>query len=306
MNPRDPRFLQILFLGALLLAGALLYDFTLRPEQVLLDFAGGLAAQWCHLRRLNLRHRGYASAAITCLGTSVLIRADNLWVHPLAAALAVSSKFLLRVRGKHLFNPGNFGILAALLFFPGAWVSPGQWGRDTALLGWMLVLGSVVAGRAMRSDASWCFLTAYLGASALRCGFLGYEAEVFLHLLKNGSLLLFAFFMISDPMTLPDHPHARRAHAALVGLFAFVWQFVLFFQYAPLWGLFLLAPLVPAWDSAFRCQRFDWTATQGGNHEKHREIRLGGAGGSGALPPLARGPRLLRILCRESGCEAFQ
>jgi hypothetical protein len=91
-----------------------------------------------------------------------------LWVHPLAAALAMSSKFVLRVKGKHLYNPANLGVIAAISLFPGTWVSPGQWGNDLALAVWLLMLGTIVTQRAKRLDVSWVFLGAFLGLVALR------------------------------------------------------------------------------------------------------------------------------------------
>ena len=45
-----------------------------------------------------------------------------------APVLAIGSKFLFRVRGKHLFNPAAFAIVALLLTSDEVWVSPGQWG----------------------------------------------------------------------------------------------------------------------------------------------------------------------------------
>ncbi len=110
----------------------------------------------------------YCRRSITCFGLSILLRADSLWVHPLAAALAISAKFVIRFHGKHLYNPANLGVILAISLFPGAWISPGQWGQDVALAGWFVVLGGVVVNRAQRSDIAWVFLAAYLGLVALR------------------------------------------------------------------------------------------------------------------------------------------
>src|ERR1700682_4610207 len=133
--PADPRTFQILFLGVLLAAGVWLRDFSLRPAQIVLTFAAALASQqilshWC--RRLPVAYR---SAIITALSLTLLLRADSLWAHPLAAALAIASKFVIRRRGKHLFNPANFGVIFALSVLPGTWVSPGQGGEDATLAG---------------------------------------------------------------------------------------------------------------------------------------------------------------------------
>jgi Na+-transporting NADH:ubiquinone oxidoreductase subunit NqrB len=272
---RDVRILQILFLGVLLAAGAWLRDFSLRPAQVALTFLAGTATQVLCARAGGLKRIGVASAVITCLSLTILLRADTLWAHPVAATAAIGSKFLIRVRGKHVFNPGNLGIVLGLLCIPGTWTSPGQWGQDLALAGWFVALGTIVTCRARRGDISWAFLLFYLGGLAARVAWLGQDAAVFYHQLGNGSLLLFAFFMISDPMTIPDDPRGRIVHAALVAGVAAVWQFALYRQNGLLFALFLLAPAVPLWDRLWPAPKFTWqpNASQGETHAPTAVIR---------------------------------
>ncbi len=256
--PRDARFFQIAFLAILLTTGVLLRDFSIAPAQVALTFAAGLATQAFWLKRLGLQQRGALSAIVTCCGLSLLLRSDTLWVHPLIAALAMSSKFLIRIRGKHLYNPANFGVIVAITLLPGAWVSPGQWGNDLALAVWFLMLGTLVAQRARRLDISWIFLGAFLGLVALRVALLGQSWAIWWHQLGNGALLLFAFFMISDPMTIPNRREARIAYAVIVAVGAVFWQYVLFRPNALIWSLFLLTPLVPLLDRWLPAAGFEW------------------------------------------------
>jgi len=261
----DARLYQIIFLAALLTTGVLLRDFALRPEQMALTFAAGLATQALCIRALGLKRVGYLSAAITCFGLSILLRADTLWVHPLAACIAIGSKFVLRINGKHLYNPANFGVMTSVLLLPGAWISPGQWGTDLALAGWFVVLGALVTQRARRWDISWMFLTAFLGLIAARVLWLGQNPAVFAHQLGNGGLLLFAFFMISDPMTIPNRRSMRIVYALCVAAAAFAWQFVLFKPNALVWALFLCTPLVPVLDRLAPGERFGWGAAASEN-----------------------------------------
>jgi Na+-transporting NADH:ubiquinone oxidoreductase subunit NqrB len=256
--PRDARVFQILFLALLLTVGVLLRDFSLQPLQMALAFAAGLATQAFWLKRLGLGQRGFLSAIVTCCGLSLLLRSDTMWAHPLAAALAMSSKFLLRLRGKHLYNPANLGVIAAIALIPGTWVSPGQWGNDLALAVWVLMLGTIVTTRARRLDVSWMFLGAFLGLVALRIMLLGQLWATWWHQLGNGALLLFAFFMISDPMTTPNRRGPRIAYALIVAAAAIAWQYVLFRPNALIWALFLATPLVPLLDRLFPGEGFSW------------------------------------------------
>ncbi len=260
----DPRLLQILFLGVLLAAGAWFRDFSIHPIQIVLTFATAVGCQGLLGRITGQNPISWRSAFITALGISLLLRADNWWAHPAAASAAIGSKFAIRLRGKHLFNPANFGVILVLIFIPGTWVSPGQWGQDVAAAGWLVALGAVVTHRARRGDISWSFLILYLGAIAMRVWWLGQNWPVWVHQFGNGALLLFAFFMISDPMTIPNHWRGRIAHAALVTVFAYVWQFDFYRTNGLLWALFALAPAVPLWDRLWPAQKFEWASAQGG------------------------------------------
>ena len=254
----DPRVCQIAFQAVLLGVGVLLRDFALDPRQMALAFAAGLATQWLWLKALELEHQGTLSAVITCFGLSLLLRADTLWVHPLAAALAISSKFVLRVNGRHVYNPANLGVILALLLLPGTWVSPGQWGNGVALAAWFVALGGLVTQRARRWDISWMFLAAWFALVAARVAVLGQPWTILAHPFTNGGLLLFAFFMISDPMTIPNRRGARVGYAMLVAVIAFGWQFALFRTNALLWALFLASPLVPLIDRWWPGECYAW------------------------------------------------
>jgi Na+-transporting NADH:ubiquinone oxidoreductase subunit NqrB len=261
-TPRDARFYQIAFQAVLLALGVLVRDFSLAASQMALCFAAGLATQALWVRALGLKNVGYLSPIITCLGLSLLLRADSGWVHPLAAALALSAKFTLRLRGKHLFNPAMLGVVLAVLLLPGAWISPGQWGSDLALAVWFLALGGFVASRAQRADTSWVFLAAYLFLIGAWYVWLGKSFASWMHHLQSGGLLLFAFFMISDPMTTPDRRSARILHALCVAAVAFAWQFLLYRPNGLIWALFFCVPLVPLLDAALPGKRFRWREAQ--------------------------------------------
>jgi Na+-transporting NADH:ubiquinone oxidoreductase subunit NqrB len=274
----DPRIFQILFLGILLASGAYLRDFSLSTAQVILTFAAAIAVQHLSFAMRPDAPRSYRSAVITGLSLTLLLRADNLWVHPIAACAAILSKSLIRPRGKHLFNPATFGIIFAMLILPGAWISPGQWGQDVALAGWIVALGAFVTTRARRADISWSFLACYVGALAMRIAYLGQRWAVLEHQLANGALLLFAFFMISDPMTSPNHSRARAMHAAVVAAIAFIWQFEFYAHNGMIWALFLAAPMVSMWDALLPASPYQWKQSvnnSGGNHESDEVAAMG-------------------------------
>jgi Na+-translocating ferredoxin:NAD+ oxidoreductase RnfD subunit len=76
--------------------------------------------------------------------------------------------------------------------------------------------------------------------------------------MQNGSLLLFAFFMITDPKTTPNAPVARIIWSMLVGVITFVVTNWLYFHTAPIWVLFFIAPLTVLFDRFFKHKPFQW------------------------------------------------
>jgi Na+-translocating ferredoxin:NAD+ oxidoreductase RnfD subunit len=78
------------------------------------------------------------------------------------------------------------------------------------------------------------------------------------HQSQSGALLLFAFFMISDPMTIPNRPSMRLLYAALVAGGAFLWQFYWYKPNGLIWALFFATPLVPLLDRLAPAAKHAW------------------------------------------------
>lgn len=255
---KDARLFQIVFLGSFLTIGVLLRDFSVQLTQVGLVFFTALLTQRFWIHRLGIAHVGYLSAIVTCFGLSILVRADNLWVHPLLAILAISSKFALRIDNNHVFNPANLAAVLAAYVMPGAWLSPGQWGQSWMLAAWFFVLGTIVTTKARRIDIGLVFLLAFAALLTARVLYLGQNPLIIWHQMQNGVLLLFAFFMISDPMTTPRHAKVRIAFAFAVAMLAFTWQYYFFKPHGPVLALFLLSFLVPWLNRIAPAEKFQW------------------------------------------------
>src|SRR5206468_8351746 len=102
------------------------------------------------------------------------------------------------------------------------------------------------------------FLIAWFGLKAARVLYLGQAPAVFLHQLQVASLIVFAFFMISDPKTTPDHRAGRIAFAVAVATLGFYFQAFRWIQNGLLYSLFFLSPLVPLVDKVLRAARYYW------------------------------------------------
>ena len=257
----DPRWYQIITLSTLLSYGLFALDFEVLPKNALAILLTAQAAQWLGDRYAG-RTYDFRSALISSLSLCLLLRTNSASVASFAAMVAVGSKFLIRFRGKHIFNPANVGIVAAVLVTGSAWISPGQWGNAALAALFFACAGTTVVQRAERSDVTFAFLAFYSALVIGRSYWLGEPMAIPMHRLQSGALLLFAFFMISDPKTTPDSRPARIFYALLVALGAYAVHFVYFRSNGLIWSLVALSPVVPLLDLLFRGRRYDWSGTQ--------------------------------------------
>jgi enediyne biosynthesis protein E5 len=256
---RDPRLYQIAVLACLLLYGVLRLDFEVPARQAAVLLGTALLTQAVCTRIWGLPAFDPRSALISGLSLCLLLRTGSLFLASLAAVVTIASKFVLRRRDKHLFNPTNFGIVALMLATGGeVWVSPGQWGNVAFFAFLMACLGGLVVHRAARADVTWAFLAFYLAVLFGRALWLGQPMAIPLHQFQSGAFLLFTFFMISDPRTTPDARAGRILFALLVALGAGFVHFVLYRPNGLLLALAFLSPLVPLLDRLLPGERYAW------------------------------------------------
>ncbi|MEM7467801.1 MAG: RnfABCDGE type electron transport complex subunit D [Pseudomonadota bacterium] len=198
------------------------------------------------------------SALISALSLCLLLRTDSALFAAAAALLAISSKYLLRHAGQHIFNPTALALVITTCLFDGAWLSPGQWGNTFHLLILVAFAGLFVTGLVTRIDLSLSFLFCYSALLLSRAIYLGDPLAIPLHQLTNGALLIFTFFMISDPRTSPHSRPGRLIFGAVVSVVAFIIHFKFYYQSAPILALVLSAPLVPLLNQRFPGARFKW------------------------------------------------
>jgi Na+-translocating ferredoxin:NAD+ oxidoreductase RnfD subunit len=256
---RDARRYQIVALATLVIFNFGWIDFGARPLNSAFALIGALVTQIVCARAtgipLDLR-----SPLITGLSLSLLLRADEPWIHLVAGVIAIGSKFLLRIDGKHIWNPAGFAIVV-LLFTAKShiWISPGSWGSNVWFAALLVFFAILVLGAARRSDIAIFFLGTHAALLLARALWLGDPLAIPLHQLQSGSLLIFTFFMISDPRTSPDSRLGRFIFAASVACAAHYMAFFMQMRPALYIALIALAPFVILIDRFLPAQRFTWT-----------------------------------------------
>lgn len=291
----DPRLYQISILATLLVYGMAALDFEISRVRAAVLLSTSLLTQYACTRAWRLPAFDPRSALISGLSLCLLLRTNDTALALAAAVITIASKFVLRINGKHIFNPTNFGIVMMMTLTGDVWVSPGQWGNVAFFAFLMACIGGLVVNRATRSDVTYAFIAFYMALVFGRSLWLGEPMTIPIHRLQSGALLLFTFFMISDPRTTPNSRAGRILFALLVACGAWYVQFRLFRTNGALWSLALFSTTVPLIDWLLPGRQYAW-ARVSPKEVAHETVRLddcrrgrGGVLGSG-------GARVLRLL----------
>ncbi|TMI65337.1 MAG: DUF2330 domain-containing protein [Bacteroidetes bacterium] len=265
----DPRWFQVIFQAIFLSYGIFFLSWNADWLHYIISIGGCLMFQYSadsikakRFLRINEFDRWGFSVLISAMSLCLLLKTNYWYISLLAAFLTVTSKYIFRFNHKHLFNPSAFGIIAVMLLTKEAWLSPGQWGSNTVIFFGVITLGTIVVTRVQKLDISLAFLLTFIGLLYWRQVYvLGWPMDHFLHSISTGSLLLFTFFMISDPRTSPNHPVARILWAMLIAVVAFYLAAFKWKYNTVIWVLVAAAPLVPLLDAVFKSKEFKWTTT---------------------------------------------
>ena len=262
----DPRYFQVIFQAIFLSYGILFLRWNADWQHYIISIGGCLFFQYAadsiraksFLGPTEFDRWGF-SVLISAMSLCLLLKTNDWYVSLLAAFLTVGSKYAFRFNKKHIFNPSAFGIVATLLLTKDAWLSPGQWGSNAVIFFFVVTLGTIVVTRVQKLDVSLAFLLTFIGLLYWRQVYvLGWPMDHFIHSVSTGSLLLFTFFMISDPRTAPNHPVARIVWAILIAVISFYLAAFKWKYNTIIWVLVAAAPLVPLLDRIFKSKQFEW------------------------------------------------
>jgi len=254
----DPRHYQIAVLSLLLIYGVGWLEFDIAWPQLVVSLGTALLAQYACTRLFGLSSFDPRSPLISGLSLCLLLRTNTLFLAFLTAVVTIASKFIFQRGGKHIFNPTNFGIVAMMALTNQVWVSPAQWGSKLYFAFLIACAGGIVIYRATRSDVTYAFLMTYASILFGRAFWLGDPWAIPMKQLQSGALVLFAFYMISDPKTTPDSRAGRVLFAALVAAGAAYVQFGLYRTNGLLWSLALCSIATPIIDRLLPAVRYQW------------------------------------------------
>jgi len=201
----DPRYLIAFLITLVLLAAQLRYHMLGSYDRLVV--ALGVCVMTEAL--LSWFERGKVinllSAYISGISLTLLVKPQGgaIWPFAIGGFLAISSKYVLRYRDNHLWNPTNFAVTALLLLAPDrVSVLSHQFGNDltTNLVIW--IFGLIIAARVGVLHITLTYVASFLLLNSLRAFALGQPVLPEIAPITGPMYQLFIFFMITDPRTI--------------------------------------------------------------------------------------------------------
>jgi Na+-translocating ferredoxin:NAD+ oxidoreductase RnfD subunit len=241
-----------LLITLILLAGHLSYGVLEGYPKILLAVAVSIVVELALSRFLRGTWPNVASAYITGISIGILVRSSAWWPYALGSAISITSKYVLRYRGNHLWNPSNFGVCALFLLAPFA-VAPLtiQWGNTVWPMAVIWGVGSLTIWRLGRFHVCAAYVLSFLALAVVRGGITGNPVLAEIAPITGPMYQLFIFFMITDPRTTV---RSRRGRIVVAVLVAVVEAGLRLAEvvYAPFYALFLVGPTAMLLDLRYR------------------------------------------------------
>lgn len=246
----DNRYVAPLFITCILLIGHLSYGILESYKKTGLAIVVAIVAELLLGRIFFGKWLNLASAYITGISVGILVRSPAYWPYALCSLISIMSKYVLRVKGRHIWNPSNFGIAVLLFLAPETMsVLSVQWGNNYWSLLIIWILGSIIIWRARRFHISATYVVSFLIFAFLRSWITGHPWLAEVAPITGPMYQLFVFFMITDPKTTVRSRMGQCVVAFCVALVEFgmrLDQVV----YAPIFALFFVGPaanLIEIW-----------------------------------------------------------
>ncbi len=187
-----------------------------------------------------------ASAYISGISVGILLRSPEFWPYAICAATAITSKYAIRWRGRHLWNPTNFSICMMLLLAPDYVAALSvQWGNNLwpVLIVWLL--GSIIVYRVDRGHITLTYVLSFLAFAWWRAQITGDPFAAEAAPITGPMYQLFIFFMITDPKTTVRGKSGQCLVAFLIAALEMVLRLGESI-YAPFYALALVGPVAMA------------------------------------------------------------
>jgi Na+-translocating ferredoxin:NAD+ oxidoreductase RnfD subunit len=239
----DNRFLPPLLITCILITAHLSFGILESYQRTALAILTAIGAELIMGRLTYSSWPNPASAYITGISVGILVRSPFFWPYFLCSLISITSKYVLRLRGRHIWNPSNFGLSAVLFLAPDTVSHLSiQWGNVVAPMAVIWLLGFVIVWRVGRLHISVTYVATFFLLSFVRSAVAGTPWLATVAPITGPMYQLFIFFMITDPKTTVRD---KRAQCLVVIGVAVVEMLLRLNEvvYAPFYALFIVGPI---------------------------------------------------------------
>ena len=238
----DRRYLAPMLITLVLVAGQLSFGFLESWSRTALAIVTAIVFEMVLGRTFLGIWPHLASAYVTGISVGILVRSPEYWPYALCSAISIASKYLIRVDGRHIFNPSNLGIVAMLLLASDTVASLSvQWGNNLLPLVVVWFFGAAIIASVGRFHITFTYVVSFIVFSFVRAGITGHPWLSEVAPLTGPMYQLFIFFMITDPKTTV---HSTRGQVLVAFLVAVVEAILRLMELvnAPFYALFMVGP----------------------------------------------------------------
>jgi Na+-transporting NADH:ubiquinone oxidoreductase subunit NqrB len=239
----ENRYLAPMFITCILIVGHLSFGILESYKKTGMAIAASLLTELILGRLFVGKWPNLASAYITGISVGILVRSPAFWPYAMCAMVSIMSKYVLRVKGRHIWNPSNFGISVLFFLAPETVASLSiQWGNYLLPMVVIWILGSIIIWRVRRFHITATYVVCFIIFAFLRSFITGSPWQSEIAPLTGPMYQLFIFFMITDPKTTVRSMPWQCVVVAIVALVEMILRLNQI-VYAPFYALFLVGPI---------------------------------------------------------------
>jgi Na+-translocating ferredoxin:NAD+ oxidoreductase RnfD subunit len=239
----ENRYLPPIFITLILLVSQLSFGVLESFSRTLLAIGTAMALELILSKLVYHKFPVLASAYITGISVGILIRSPEFWPYALTSAIAITSKYVIRWRGRHLWNPSNFAICAMLLIAPEFIATLSiQWGNTIWPMLVVWVLGAFITWRVKRFHITATYVVSFIVFAVVRAAITGHPILSEVAPITGPMYQLFIFFMITDPKTTVRSKLGQSVVAFFVALVEMIFRLAQNVD-APYYALTIVGPI---------------------------------------------------------------
>jgi Na+-translocating ferredoxin:NAD+ oxidoreductase RnfD subunit len=239
----DKRYLAPILVTMVLVVGQITFGFLESWGRTMLAIATAIAIELVLGKLFTGKIPHLASAYISGISIGMLVRSPEIWPYALCSAISISSKYLIRVDGRHIWNPSNLGIVAMLVLAADTVASLSvQWGNTLLPMVTVWLFGAVIINALGRLHVTLTYVVSFIAFAAVRAAVTGHPFLAEAAPLTGPMYQLYIFFMITDPKTTVRTRQGRMLTVFVVAAVEAALR-LMQFVHAPYYALFIVGPI---------------------------------------------------------------